>query len=98
MGFGKIILHQKGAVMNSFYFFSYLFRFVHFSLKFALMGLRRDLEAVKNAASHDYNDGLAEGSVNKLKLVKRKMYGSCSFETLRKKMLLQEYYKISQQT
>ena len=61
-------------------------------------GLRRDLEAVKNAASHDYNNGLAEGSVNKLKLVKRKMYGRCSFETLRKKMLLQEYYKISQQT
>ena len=61
-------------------------------------GLRRDLEAVKNAASHDYNNGLAEGSVNKLKLVKQKMYGRCSFETLRKKMLLQEYYKISQQT
>ena len=61
-------------------------------------GLRRDLEAVKNAASHDYNNGLAEESVNKLKLVKRKMYGRCSFETLRKKMLLQEYYKISQQT
>ena len=38
MGFGKIILHQKGAVMNSFYFFSYLFRFVHFFLKFAPMG------------------------------------------------------------
>ena len=61
-------------------------------------GLRRDLEAVKNAARHDYNNGLAEGSVNKLKLVKRKMYGRCSFETLRKKILLQEHYKIIQQT
>lgn len=61
-------------------------------------GLRKDLNAVKNAASHDYNNGLAEGSVNKLKLVKRKMYGRCSFETLRKKVLLQEQYKIIQQT
>ena len=61
-------------------------------------GLRKDLDAVKNAASHDYNNGLAEGSVNKLKLVKRKMYGRCSFETLRKKVLLQEQYKIVQQT
>lgn len=61
-------------------------------------GLRKDLDAVKNAASHDYNNGLAEGSVNKLKLAKRKMYGRCSFETLRKKVLLREQYKIAQQT
>ena len=61
-------------------------------------GLRKDLDAVKNAASHDYNNGLAEGSVNKLKLAKRKMYGRCSFETLRKKVLLREQYKIVQQT
>ncbi len=61
-------------------------------------GLRKDLDAVKNAASHDYNNGLAEGSVNKVKLAKRKMYGRCSFETLRKKVLLREQYKIYQQT
>lgn len=61
-------------------------------------GLRKDLEAVKNAARYDYNNGLAEGSVNKLKLAKRKMYGRCSFETLRKKVLLREQYKIIQQT
>ena len=29
--------------MNSFYFFSYLFRFVHFFLKFAPMGQRPHL-------------------------------------------------------
>lgn len=61
-------------------------------------GLRKDLDAVKNAASHDYNNGLAEGSINKLKLAKRKMYGRCSFETLRKKVLLQEQYKFAQQS
>lgn len=61
-------------------------------------GLRRDLDAVKNAAKLDYNNGLAEGSVNKLKLAKRKMYGRCSFETLRKKVLLREQYKIIQPT
>ncbi len=61
-------------------------------------GLRKDLDAVKNAARYDYNNGLAEGSVNKLKLAKRKMYGRCSFETLRKKVLLREQYKIIQQT
>lgn len=59
-------------------------------------GLRRDLEAVKNAVRYDFNNGLAEGSVNKLKLSKRLMYGRCGFDTLRKKLLLREQYKIQQ--
>ncbi len=59
-------------------------------------GLRKDLDAVKNAARYDHNNGLAEGSVNKLKLAKRKMYGRCSFGTLRKKVLLRKQYKIIQ--
>lgn len=50
-------------------------------------GLLKDLEAVKNAIIYDYNNGLAEGSVNKLKVIKRIMYGRCDFETLRKKVL-----------
>jgi len=59
-------------------------------------GLRRDLEAVKNAVRYAFNNGLAEGSVNKLKLSKRLMYGRCGFDTLRKKLLLREQYKIQQ--
>jgi len=55
-------------------------------------GLRRDLSAVINAISFTYNNGLAEGSVNKLKLVKRTMYGRCSFTLLRSKTLLLENY------
>ena len=36
-------------------------------------GIKRDITAVKNAIRLDYNNGLAEGSVNKLKVVKRIM-------------------------
>ena len=46
--------------------------------------------AVYNAVSLDYNNGLAEGKVNKLKLVKRIMYGRCSFSALKNKVLLIE--------
>ncbi len=46
-------------------------------------GIRRDIAAVKNAILLDYNNGLAEGSVNKLKVVKRIMYGRSSFEMLK---------------
>lgn len=50
-------------------------------------GIRRDMAAVKNAILLDYNNGLAEGSVNKLKVVKRIMYGRNSFEMLKGKLL-----------
>ncbi len=50
-------------------------------------GLKRDIDAVKNAILYEYNNGLAEGKVNKLKVTKRIMYGRNSFEMLRKKML-----------
>lgn len=55
-----------------------------------IKGITRDLTAVKNAIQYDYNNGLAEGSVNKLKVIKRIMYGRCSFEMLRKKILRRE--------
>ena len=59
-------------------------------------GIGRDLDAVKNAIRYEYNNGLAEGSVNKLKVIKQIMYGRCSFETLRIKTLrLEKMHKIN---
>lgn len=52
-----------------------------------IIGLESDFEAVKNAVIYDYNNGLAEGSVNKVKVIKRIMYGRCHFSTLRNKVL-----------
>ena len=58
-----------------------------------LNGLSRDIEAVKNAIIYDCNNGLAEGSINKIKLYKRIMYGRCSFDVLRRKTLMLEQRK-----
>lgn len=55
--------------------------------------INADLEAVKNSIRYEYNNGLAEGSVNKLKLTKRIMYGRCSFKLLRAKALRKEFNK-----
>lgn len=52
-------------------------------------GIERDIEAVKNGIKYEYNNGLAEGSVNKIKVIKRIMYGRCSFALLKQKVLLQ---------
>lgn len=54
-----------------------------------LNGIERDIKAVKNGIKYDYNNGLAEGSVNKIKVIKRIMYGRCSFDLLKQKVLLQ---------
>ena len=55
-------------------------------------GIRQDIVAVKNGIAMQYNNGLAEGSVNKLKVIKRIMYGRNSFELLKAKVLLHEQF------
>ena len=52
-----------------------------------LNGIRLDMTAVKNAIALDYNNGLAEGSVNKIKVIKRIMFGRCGNDLLRAKVL-----------
>lgn len=49
--------------------------------------LNQYIDAVKNVIILDYNNGLVEGSVNKIKVIKRIMYGRCSFKTLRNKVI-----------
>ena len=57
-------------------------------------GIRRDIVAVKNAIVYNYSNGLAEGSINKLKRIKHSMYGRASFSTLRTKVLMYERWRI----
>jgi hypothetical protein len=57
-------------------------------------GTKRDIAAVKNAIMYGYNNGLAEGSVNKLKVIKRIMYGRNNFNLLRNKLLRLENRRI----
>lgn len=50
------------------------------------IGIRKDLEAVKNALTSPYSNGLLEGQVNRLKWVKRMMYGRAKPNLLEKRM------------
>lgn len=63
-------------------------------LKVFLEGLSRDLLAIKNGITYKYNNGLAEGSVNKIKVIKRIMYGRNSFELLKAKVLFHEMFHV----
>jgi len=53
-----------------------------------IKGVHNDLAAVTNAIKYDYSNGLAEGTVNKIKVIKRIMYGRCNFDMLKNKCLL----------
>jgi transposase len=51
-------------------------------------GIRRDYHAVANGLSLPYSSGKVEGTVNKIKLIKRQTYGRAGFPLLRKRVLL----------
>jgi transposase len=52
-------------------------------------GLLKDISAVKNAIIYHYSNGLAEGHINRLKVIKRIMYGRANLDLLKIKCLYQ---------
>lgn len=50
-------------------------------------GLSEDHEAVMNALRYEWSNGQLEGQVNRLKLIKRMMYGRAGFDLLRARVL-----------
>lgn len=50
-------------------------------------GLRQDYAAVRAALAEPWSSGQAEGQINRLKMIKRQMYGRAGFDLLRKRVL-----------
>ena len=51
-------------------------------------GLERDHAAVLNGLTLPYSSGAVEGNVNRVKMIKRQMYGRANPDLLRKRILL----------
>jgi transposase len=49
--------------------------------------IRQDVEAVRNAVSEPWSNGQTEGQINKLKTLKRAMYGRAGVDLLRARMM-----------
>ena len=58
-----------------------------YSLRRFVLFLRRDVEAVRNATSERWSNGQTEGQINRLKTLKRLMYGRAGVELLRARTL-----------
>ena len=54
--------------------------------RFARM-VRRDVDAVRNALTEEWSDGQTEGQINRLKTLKRAIYGRAGPELLRARTL-----------
>jgi transposase len=52
-----------------------------------VLGVERDKAAVVAGLTLPQNNGLVEGKVNKLKLIKRMMYGRAGFPLVRQRVL-----------
>lgn len=57
------------------------------ALKNFALGVKRDYEAVKAGLTLEWSNGQTEGQVNRLKLLKRSIYGRGRFDLLRKRAL-----------
>jgi transposase len=51
-------------------------------------GLRKDWAAVTAGLTLPYSSGVVEGHVNRIKMIKRQMYGRAKPDLLRKRVLL----------
>ena len=55
---------------------------------------RKNIIVAQNSIAYEYNNGLAEDSVNKIKVIKRIMYGWNSFELLKAKAFCRRNFTI----
>jgi transposase len=51
------------------------------------IGFEREQSAVEAALTLPYSNGQTEGQINRLKLIKRSMYGRAGFDLLRQRVL-----------
>lgn len=56
-----------------------------------IKNIHKDFDAVINSAKYKINNGIVEGNVGKIKKIKKDMFGRCSVELLRKKVIYQSF-------
>ena len=49
--------------------------------------MQRDYDTVRNGRTLPHNSGPVEGHVNRIKMLKRRMFGRANFDLLRKRVL-----------
>lgn len=50
-------------------------------------GVSKDIDAIRNAIEQPWSSGQVEGQINKLKMVKRQMYGRAKIDLLQARLI-----------
>ena len=80
------IYDQKNMVLLHLFIEKYKLSEIPELSRFAV-GLEKDMEAVENSVVSPLSNGFVEGTNNKLKMIKRTMYGRCSRQLLEAKLM-----------
>lgn len=86
-GFAKMMTHRTGAETLDAWLAAVEADDIPELHTFA-RGIRQDYDAVRNGLSLPYNSGACEGNVNRLKMLKRQMFGRAKLDLLRKRVIL----------
>jgi transposase len=84
--FKKMILEHQHAELSAW--IDKAARSTFAALQTFAQGIKQDFDAVQAALQLPWSNGQTEGQVNKLKLVKRTMFGRANFDLLRRRVLL----------
>jgi transposase len=85
-GFAKMLVHRRGEHLNAW--MAAVDADDHPELRSFVAGLRRDYDAVRNGLTVPHSSGPVEGQVNRIKMLKRQIYGRANHDLLRKRVLL----------
>lgn len=84
-GFAEIMVERRGHQLTEW--MSVVDATGSPALRSFVAGLRRDLDAVTAGLTLEHNSGPVEGHVNRIKMLKRQMYGRANLDLLRKRVI-----------
>jgi transposase len=85
-GFNNLVRHRRGDQLEAWINHAEHRPFPE--IRGFATGLRSDFDAVKAGLTHHWSSGAVEGNINRVKTIKRQMYGRAKLDLLRKRVLL----------
>ncbi|MBO8150793.1 transposase, partial (plasmid) [Rhodococcus erythropolis] len=84
-GFAEIMIERRGSDLGAW--MTAVDANGDRALRSFVAGLRRDLDAVTAGLTLPYSSGPVEGHINRIKMLKRQMYGRANLDLLRKRVI-----------
>ncbi len=92
-GFTRLVRHRTGAQLEDW--ITQAVAGPVSEIRAFANGLRKDFDAVKAGLTLTWSSGAVEGAVNRVKMIKRQMYGRANLDLLRKRILVRDHQQIS---